>query len=151
MNKTTCYSEFVIQSKGKMTDNGFIANPNSDFKPEEITKTLKITPHWTTTMNEPRPIGKGNYPFSTWSGCKKEEPALDASIQVKAIVEELKEKIPTLLQIKKQYDVNFFITIVPSIYNEEDPYIQFDKEIIDFCYQTNTEIGVHLYIFDKTD
>ncbi len=149
MSKTTCYSEFIIQSSGKMTENGFISNSNSFFKPEEITEILKITPHRTTTMNEPRPLSGGNYPFSTWCGCKKEEPTLDANIQVHAVVEMLKEKIPLLLQIKKKYDVNFSIVIVPSIYNEEAPYIQFDQEIIDFCFQTHTEIGVHLYIFDK--
>ena len=114
-NKTTCYSEFVIQSNGKMTENGFISDSNSYFDPEEITKSLKIIPHNTTTMNESRSIGKGIYPFSTWYGCKKETPTLDATIQVKKIVEELEEKIPTLLQIKNQYNVNFSITIVPSV------------------------------------
>lgn len=126
-----------------------VANPNSYFDPEEITKILKITPHSTTTMDKKRPIAEGTYPFSTWSGYKKEEPALDATLQVNAIVEELKEKISALLQIKRQYDVNLFITVVPSIYNEESPYIHFNKKIIDFCSQTNTEIGVHLYIYEK--
>lgn len=102
MNITTCYSEFVIQSNGKMTDNGFTSNSNSYFKPEEISKILKITPHHTTTLNEIRPIGEGYYPFSTWCGCKKEEPSFDVNKQVKAIIEDLKEKIPTLLQIKKK-------------------------------------------------
>lgn len=101
MNKTTCYSEFVIQSNGKVSENGFISNSNSYFNPEKITEILKITPHNITTMNETRPIAGGTYPFSTWCGCKKEDPSLDANIQVKAIVEELKEKIPSLLQIKK--------------------------------------------------
>lgn len=149
MNQTTCYSEFVIQSNGKMAVSGFKANPNSNFKPEEITKILQITPYSTTTLNEPRKIGNGNYSFSTWRGCKKEELTLDASLQVKEIVKELKRKIDELLYIKKQYDVRFYITIVPSIYNEKAPIIEFDKEIIDFFYKTDTEIGVHLYIFDK--
>ncbi len=149
MNKTTCYSEFVIQSNGKMTKNGFKTNKNSEFNPDEITKLLNITPYHTTTMNASRPNGVGNYPFSTWSGCKKEEPILDAEKQVEMIVEELRDKIPTLLQIKKRYDVRFFITIVPSIYNEEAPVIGFNKDIIDFCYKTGAEIGVHLYVFDK--
>ena len=149
MNKTTCYSEFTIQSNGKMTKNGFKANRNSDFNPDEITKLLKITPYHTTVMNAPRINGVGNYPFSTWKGCKKEEHTLGAEKQVQKIVEELKDKIPLLQQIKKLYDVRFYITIVPSIYNEEAPIIQFGKEIIDFCHKTRTEIGIHLYVFDK--
>lgn len=149
MNKTTCYSEFVIQSNGKMTKNGFKANRNSDFNPDEITRLLKITPYHKTVMSAPRPNGVGNYPFSTWRGCKKEEPILDVEKQVKKIVEELKEKIPTLLQIKEHYDIRFYIAIVPSIYNEEAPVIDFNKDIIDFCHKTGTEIGVHLYVFDK--
>ena len=51
MNKTTCNSEFVIQS--------------NYFKPEKITEILKITPHKATMMNEAKPNSRGTYSFST--------------------------------------------------------------------------------------
>lgn len=66
-----------------------------------------------------------------------------------AIVRLLKSKIPLLLEIRKTYKVTFCINIVPSIFNEETPVIAFNREIIEFCYLTNTEIGVDMYVYDK--
>jgi hypothetical protein len=128
---------------------GFIANPNSDFAPDYITEKLNIKPHNTRKMGCPRPNGNGNFPFSSWTACYQTEPSLDAEKQCLNIVRILKEKIPILLDIKSKFDVEFCINIVPHIRNEESPAIVFNKEIIEFCYLTGTEIGVDIYVYDK--
>lgn len=149
-NQTSCKSYFSIESNGIIENTvGFIANPNSNFDPDYITEKLGIEPFDTKKMNTVRKIGNGVYPFSDWSACEQNEPAIDAEEQVLKIIRILKPKIPKLLEIKEEYDVSFTISIVPYIYNEQTPVICFNKEIIEFCYLTGTEIGVDLYVFDK--
>ena len=150
MEKTTCYSYFAIYSSGEIRDGiGFVASENSDFDPDDITAKLGYNPFETKKMGTPRKIGHGLYPFSNWSCCKQTEPALDAEEQCRKIVRELYDLIPQLQEIKKEYNVDYSIIIVPHIYNDENPLLAFDSEIIEFCYLTGTERSVDMYIYDK--
>ena len=148
--KTHCHSDFSIGSKGNILNRiGFVADENSDFDPDYITKKLNIEPYRTRRMGTPRKNLKSVYPFSSWSACHQDTPALDAEEQCLQIVRMLADKIPDLLQIKSEYNVTFTITIVPHIYHEEQPVLYFNQEIIDFCHATGTTIGIDLYIYCK--
>jgi len=151
MDKTSCHTYFTIGSSGVIENEiGFVANENSDFDPEYITEKLQIEPFETRKMGSLRKDGHGVYPFSGWTACYQDEPAIDAEEQCLKIVRALKDKIPLLLEIKKEIDVSFNINIVPHIYYEENPVICFNNEIIEFCYLTGTKIGVDLYVYDSS-
>ncbi len=150
MEKTSCYSYFAICSSGDIQNGvGFVAAENSCFDPDRITEKLGIQPFEARKMGSPRKNGNGCYPFSDWACCKQCEPALDAQEQCRKIVRALYDKIPQLQEIKKECNVDYTIMIVPQIYNEENPILGFDSEIIEFCYLTGTEISVDMYIYDK--
>lgn len=150
MEKTSCYSYFAICSSGEIRNGvGFVARDNSYFDPDDITSQLGIEPFEARKMGAPRKNGNGYYPFSDWACCKQMEPALDAQEQCRQIVRQLRDRIPQLQEIKKEYAVDYSIIIVPHIYHEENPILGFDSEIIDFCYQTGAEISVDMYIYDK--
>jgi len=150
MNQTSCHSYFAICSTGTIQNEiGFVAAENSCFDPDYITEKLGIEPFKAHKMGTPRKNGHGHYPFSDWACCKQTEPALDAEEQCKKIVRQLCPLIPQLQEIKKEYNVDYSIIIVPHIYNEENPILGFDSEIIEFCYHTGTEISVDMYIYDK--
>lgn len=150
MEKTKCYSYFCIESAGEILDMvGFVADDNSFFEPDKITEILGIEPFKTKLMGSQRKNGKGVFPFSNWCACKTTEPILDAEEQCLNIVRKLKPLIPKLNEIKRMYNVNFDIMIVPYVYNEESPILCFTNEIIEFCYLTKTEIIVDMYVFDK--
>ena len=100
-------------------------------------------------MGEQRKNGLSHYPFSSWACCKQTEPALDAEEQCRQIVRQLRERIPALQEIRKEFNVDYALVIVPHIYNEENPLLGFDSEIIEFCYRTGTEISVDMYIYDR--
>ena len=61
------------------------------------------------------------YSFSSWNAEKSDIDRLDIEAQCRDTIKRLKTKIPLLNQIKKQYDVNFVLMIVPSIYGDEQP------------------------------
>lgn len=148
MDKTTCHSCFVIESAGELRDGiGLVAAENGFFDPEEITKLLGIRPWDTKKMGTPRKNGHGVYTFSSWSGCRQDEPALDARKQCLAIVRELTPHIPALDRIREACNVTFDICIVPYIYHEQAPFLRFDGEILSFCHRTGTGLIVDPYIY----
>lgn len=150
--KSTCYSYFAICSKGKIESNvGFVAAPSSNFDPDTITARLGIQPFDTSKLGMPRKNGDGYVPFSSWAACKQTEPMLDAETQCLKIVRQLSPKIDELRAMQKEYNVDYSIIIVPElVVDAKQPGIVFNREIIEFCYLTGTEIGLDLYVyFDK--
>ena len=152
--KTYCYTYFSIESDGEIRDiDGseicdFFPFEGSCFDPDEITEILEIRPFKTQLMGNPLNEHKTSR-LSSWNALKQEEPSIDAEIQCLAIVHTLKPHISQLLEIKRKYNVNFTIIIVPHIYNEVSPVLFFNKEIIEFCYQTGTEISIDTYVYNE--
>jgi len=152
---TNCHSYFSICSNGDIGEGGLQSTESVVFDPDRITELLCIEPFekWKKgdrrkqVKDEKHPSAK--YGFSCWSACYQTEPAIDAEEQCVNIIRALREKIPLLQEIKNEYDVGFSISVVPHIYNEETPVLVFNKEIIEFCYLTDTEIGIDLYVYDK--
>ncbi|AQQ55284.1 DUF4279 domain-containing protein [Planococcus lenghuensis] len=145
MEKTNSYTYFGITSNGEMGDRGFEANKKGIFNPKEITDLLDIQPFSSWAYGENRTSGT-KYGFSSWNAEKSDIDRLDVEAQCRDTIKRLKSKIPLLNQIKEQYDVNFVLMIVPSIYGDEQPWIAFNEEVIEFCYLTETTIEVDMYM-----
>lgn len=153
MKKTSSYTYFSICSNGEIKENGLISTQKGIFEPCEITNRLNIKPFKEWKKGDARIYNSNNeaphsfYGFSSWNAEKSSFDRLDVTNQCLETISRLKEKIDELLVIKSLYDVSFSIMIVPSIYNKEQPYMSFNKEIIEFCYLTGTEIDIDLYIY----
>ncbi len=152
--ETYCYTYFSIESDGEIRDiDGseicdFFPFEGSCFDPDEITEILEIRPFKTRLMGDPLNEHKTSR-LSSWNALKQEEPSIDAEIQCLEIVHALKPHISQLLEIKRKYNVNFTIITVPHIYNEVSPVLFFNKEIIEFCYRTGTEISIDTYVYNE--
>jgi len=68
-------------------------------------------------------------------------------------IEPLLSKVSELKEIKdKCKDIYYSLEIVPSIYaGEIDPCLAPSKEIIKFCYETDTGIDIDLYVYDSAN
>lgn len=63
-------------------------------------------------------------------------------------ISDLVPKILLLQEIKQKYDVAFFLEVVPELYaGETTPALAPNKDVIEFCYKTDTLIDIDLYIF----
>lgn len=145
MNRTNCYSYFTVNSK---QDAHFVSRLEHSFDPEYITARLGIEPFdsWRTgDIRHNRAVT-----FSKWSSCKQTRP-IYVDDQCLNIVRVLKDKIPVLVELRDELELNYCISIVPSICHAENLSIGFDSEVIAFCYLTGTEIAVYQYIFDGHD
>ena len=150
MKKTSCYSYLCIESSGDvLPDVGFVAAENSFFEPDEITAMLGIQPFKTMRMGDPRKNGDRTYPFSSWSACRQDEPAMDAGEQCLAIVRQLRDKLPVLQEIARKTNVAFGIMIVPEVWDGEEPSMYLDREVIEFCHRVNASIQFDLYVYDN--
>ncbi|MFD1032645.1 DUF4279 domain-containing protein [Metaplanococcus flavidus] len=145
MEKTSSYTYFAIKSNGT-SDSGFVAFEKGIFNPEDITRVLEIQPFRSWAYGDKR-IDGSEYHFSNWSAEESDIGRLDVEAQCRGTIKNLKNKIPQLKGIKEQYDVSFVLTIVPSIHGEEQPYMSFNEEVIEFCYLTGTTISVDMYIY----
>lgn len=147
IEKTSCYAYFLIKSAGELDYyKGFIPKENSAFEPDEITDILGIKPFHVMKFGELKPDGKSRYNFSSWYSCKQTEPEISRFDQCRKIVEEMKPHISDLKRIKDMYNVNFSIQIFPRSKNE-DGVIGFSHDIIEFCYLTDTEIVVDMFLY----
>lgn len=170
MPKVECYSYFSIHSAREVaqlaaTPGGQNFSPTgvaaalqhiratygeTNFDCVAITAALGIQPRRAWHQGEPSGLPDGRpYRLSSWSGCMQTEPTLDAGEQCLHIVRQLQGKIDTLNALRQQYDLQFTLQIVPTM-NPDDstPALYFDREIIDFCYRTGTEIDVDVYVTD---
>ena len=152
MEKTYSYTYFSICSNGEIGNGGLQSTDAGIFDPDDITKLLGIEPFRKWKKGDRRKQTQENHPsakygFSIWCAEKSEIDRLDVEKQCLDTIKILKGKIPELLKIKSLYDVNFGISIVPHIYNGEQPFIGFRKEIIEFRNLTGTEIDVDMYVY----
>ena len=148
--QSTCYSYFMICSEGQIEEGiGFVAAEGGGFDPDEITNRLGIQPVHTRKLGEPGDTGCGTCAFSEWAACRQTAPAMDAGGQCAGIVQALAPHIPTLREIKNEYNVRYYLMVVPHIYSEITPTLDFDSEVIRFCHETETQISVDLYIYDR--
>ncbi len=66
---------------------------------------------------------------------------------MKETIAPLIPKIDILQDIRRQYDVSFYLEVVPTlVYGETTPCLAPSLEIMKFCLDTQTEIDIVLYV-----
>ncbi len=130
-----CYTYFKITGK---------------FKPDDISDILKLTPTKQWNIDDTR---KNNtrYDFSLWEFGRCDTYDVFVEKQMMKTIKPLTSKINELCKIKEMYDAYFTLEIVPSLYvGEINPCLAPNKDVIKFCYETDTNIDIDLYLFDST-
>jgi len=135
--KTNCYTYFTIKG---------------NFDPKHITSLLKLFPSNSWAIGDKRKAGDGYYDFALWEYGRCDKYEIDIEIQCLKTIAELRRKVEVLQRIKQIYDVDYVLEIVPSIYvNEISPALGFGKDVIEFCYLTETYIDIDLYTYNEDD
>jgi hypothetical protein len=137
MGKNSCYTYFKI---------------TGNFNPDDITAKLGLIPskHW--KIGDSRKNGT-LYNFALWEYGLCEEYDVFVENQMMKTISDLVPKSELLKEIKREYETNLTLEIVPSMYvGDVNPCLAPNREVIEFCYKTETDIDIDLYIFneDKT-
>lgn len=132
MKKNHCYTYFTILG---------------NFKTDEITKILGLTPTEKWDIGDLRRDGKTRYDFARWNYGRCEEYDWLVENQMMKTIENLIPKINDLKQVKEKFDVSLFLQIVPNIYTEEKMCLAPSRQVIEFCYHSGTEIDIDLHVY----
>ena len=132
-NRNSCYTYFKI---------------TGNFNPDEISSILGLTSEKQWCIGDKRLNGTA-YDFALWEIGRCTDYNVLTEKQMEKTIELLVPKIDLLKQIKKEYDVDYTLEIVPTVYvNETTPCLAPSDEIIRFCYETDTRLDIDLYVSD---
>lgn len=119
-----------------------------DFDCQEIISLIDITPNKMFNKNDLR-NNKEPYGFSSLSFCVCEDYNVYVYEQMENTINLLQPKIEVLKYIKQKYKVDYCLEIVPILYvNQITPCLAPSKKVIKFCYETDTEIDIDLYLIE---
>ena len=132
--KNTCHTYFKIVG---------------NFKTDEISEILGLLSDKKWDIGDCRKNGS-KYDFAIWKIGYCDKYDVLVTNQMEATIAPLLNKIDILQKIKENYDVDFYLTVVPTIYTEETtPCLSPSMAIIDFCHQTRTEIDIDMYLINS--
>ena len=121
------------------------------FDPAEITARLGIVPDDCWKPGDIRNDGS-LYDFSSWTCGRCDEYDVCVENQMRKTISGLLDKIDILNQIRNDFDVSFYLEVVPEIYVDDiNPCLAPSLDVIDFCHATRTEIDIDLYIYSSDD
>ncbi len=131
LSKNCCYTYFKI---------------TGDFDPNEISEKLGLAPSKCWSIGDQGKNGT-KYDFALWEYGRCDEYDVYIENQMMKTLNDLIPKTKILQEIKSLYEVYYFLEIVPSLYVDEiTPVLSPNKEVIKFCYETETDIDIDLYL-----
>ncbi len=131
MNEEKTYTYFAI---------------TGNFTTKDIIQLLKIEPIEAKDIGD-KGIYKDKLDFARIELVKSDKDTMILEEQVEEVVNMLKPKIDILKKIYDMYDVTFAIETVAYLSGDIMPAITYNKNIIEFCYLTNSIIDCDLCDF----
>ena len=118
-----------------------------NFDPDTITSMLGLSPTNQWKIGDSRQ-NDTKYDLASWEYGRCDKYDVYVENQMMQTIQDLVPKVNELKKIKKP-DIFFTLEIVPSIYvGGINPCLAPNREVIRFCYETETDIDIDLYVFD---
>ena len=128
-----CYTYFRIVGK---------------FHTDDISHILNLTPEKKWDIGDVRPNGS-KYDFANWAIGYCKDYNIDTSVQMEKSISILMDKKEELKQIREKNDAEFYLQVVPTLcVDESTPALAPSMTVMDFCYETRTQIDIDLYLED---
>ena len=122
-----------------------------DFNPDDVSSILNLTPEKSWKIGDLRRNGT-KYDFALWSIGRCDDYDVKVENQMRKTVSVLQDKIAQLNQIRQNYNVSFYLIIVPYIYLDDiNPCLAPPLDIIDFCHATRNQIDIDMYVYDSKE
>ncbi len=136
MKENSCYTYFAIKG---------------NIEWQIITARLGLQPTKKWNIGDKRSNGT-QYDFALWEFGYFDDYDVLVENQMMKTIQSLIPLKEELNLIKKEYDVSFVLEIVPTVYpNNSSPCLAPNRAVIEFCYETGTDIDIDLYINDLND
>ena len=87
--------------------------------------------------------------FANWAIGYCKDYNIDTSVQMEKSISILMDKKEELKQIREKNDAEFYLQVVPTLcVDESTPALAPSMTVMDFCYETRTQIDIDLYLED---
>ena len=118
------------------------------FPTKEIAKRLGIEPDGSCwDIGDLRRDGS-YFGFAMFSCCKCEDYTPYVEQMMEKTIEPLLDKISILNKIREDYDVEFYLEVVPHVFVDMiNPALAPSLKVMDFCHETRTKIDIDLYLY----
>lgn len=116
------------------------------FDPDTISQMLELEPEDSSKIGD---IGITGIKFESadWNYGYCYDYDVDVDEQMRKTIAPLMSKIDILKKIKKSYDVDFYLEVVPTVvYGESTPCLAPSLEVMKFCCDTQTKLDIDLYV-----
>ena len=133
--KTNIYLEFCIMGE--------------IFNPEDISKSLLITPSNTWNKGDPINSGviqRGTRKYCNWAYKTDAIETLDVNTVIDIFQSNFSDKVNNLIELNNRYELTFSIDIVVDVEGKEVPSLCFEGFIVDFASTIGARIDVDMYI-----
>jgi len=117
-----------------------------DFNVENASKILDIYPSKIRNKRDKSTYSNVKIKKTSWSFSTDYQESLDINEQLKFITNILNDKKQELQKIKKSYNVNYQISIVIKIENNQSPAIYLESDIIRLADEIQAEFDIDLYV-----
>lgn len=119
-----------------------------NFSPDTVSELLGVVPDKFWKIGDKRKNGT-EYDFAGWIAGTCREYEIETDKQMMKTLAPLLSKIDILNKIRRQYDVDYVLEVVPSVCTEEStPCLSPSLEVMRFCCATETSIDIDLYVDD---
>lgn len=120
-----------------------------DLKSAKILRDiLSLPPEKKWDIGDVRPNGS-KYDFANWAIGYCKDYNIDTSVQMEKSISILMDKKEELKQIREKNDAEFYLQVVPTLcVDESTPALAPSMTVMDFCYETRTQIDIDLYLED---
>ena len=130
--QSNCYTYFVITGQ---------------FDPDAVTALLELNPDKIRKMGALRPNGEP-HDTASWQFGRCSEYDVHVENMMRKTVAPLLDKVELLNRIREQYDVRFYLEVVPSVYTDDiSPCLAPSFDVMEFCVATGTELDIDLYVY----
>ena len=121
------------------------------FDPDKVSALLGLAPDKSWRAGDLRKNGT-RYDESLWQVGRCDEYDVIVENQMQKTISLLRDKIAQLNRIREENDVEFFLSIVPTVYaGDSAPCLAPSLDVIDFCHATRTQIDIDLYVCDSQE
>ena len=116
------------------------------FHTDDISNILGLTPEKKWDIGDTRKNGS-QYDSANWSIGYCKDYNIETEFQMHRTISQLIDKKEELKRIRERYDVEFYLEVVPTLcVGKSTPCLAPSMEVIDFCYETRTQIDIDLYL-----
>lgn len=118
-----------------------------DFDPDVVTELLGIEPEEFWRIGDRRRNGSV-YDFACWKTGTCREYDIETDRQMMKTLGGLLDKVGVLNEIRRRFDVDFVLEVVPSVCaGESTPCLAPSLEVMRFCCATGTSVDIDLYVW----